>query len=521
MKKIIIVMVALCLLFGCTKGIISDNTTTQTEVMFENIKQEVEQLTDQINGFASTIEKTSLMSSNMTDNVLSDLSKISDNALNVSSNMGTVAEVMEKTASKTFEELMAQSNTLHNTYEQLNNKTEEFIVYVDGLMKNRSVDEMLSVLSDGNWTDNVKDAMYMRIIAQNPTNEIAFNKYLEFLKEIEAGLVYYYDLHSLLSSALYTVNIENIPSLISEIDKVNSIIDNYVQDDTQILIDGWNNIYEAFEAVSKNFEGKRFTELYESLSEYHELLSSTTIEIDSQYEYAQYINSLYSNYRDYINFADRLLKADYDTLFSMYSTANGIWTTLMTQFMSRDTSKDGVFSNTIEEMLKEIESKGKAINNRFENLLSIEFAYTLVVAQRKIEDNDLIPSLYEVSGDLQSLATVLSSIATTDESYKYLDEYSQYLAKYQRALYVAYQEWAAHILSNVNKAVEKAKTEKKLQILFDEGYFDIDSSLLTPQLKTWYDSLCSQTIIEKSSTPFESLVGTIHTMSLSDMRKIK
>ena len=159
MKKIIIVMVALCLLFGCTKGIISDNTTTQTEVMLETIKQEVEQLTDQINGFASTIEKTSLMSSNMTDNVLSDLSKISDNSLNISSNMGTVAEVMEKTASKTFEELMAQANTLHNTYEQLNNKTEEFIVYVDRLMKNRSVDEMLSVLSDGNWTDNVKETV--------------------------------------------------------------------------------------------------------------------------------------------------------------------------------------------------------------------------------------------------------------------------------------------------------------------------------------------------------------------------
>lgn len=483
MKVFIVLVVSVCLLFGCAKDITTANSEIkQAEIAIDKINQEVSKLTEQINAVASNIEKTNVMASNMSEAALSNL---------------------------------------NNIHKQINDKTEDFIGYLDGLMENRSVDEMLSVIASGNWADSVKDAMYMRIIAQYPASENAFKEYLGFLNEIGAGMVYYYDLHTVLSSALYSVDIEDIPALISEIDSVNIIIETSGQNNTQLLTEVWSTIYEAFESVAKNFEGNRLTELYESLTEYHGMLSSTTIEIDNQYEYAQYIYSLYSSYKEYISFADGLLTEDFDTLHSMYSTSNSIFTTLITQFMSRDKDKDGVFSDAIVKMFKEIEAKGKAVNLRFENQLQREFRFKLSVAQNEIEKNDLNPSLYHVSGELQSLATLLSSLATSEVSYNLLDVYSKYLAKYQRALYVSYQEWAAQILSKADKAVKKARQEKILQILFDEGYFNIDSSLLIPQLKTWYDSLCTETIIEKSSTPFESLVGKIHLMTLSDMENNK
>lgn len=522
MKVFIVLVVSVCLLFGCAKDITTANSEIkQAEISIDKINQEVSKLTEQINAVASNIEKTNVMASNMSEAALSDLNNINEKAVSVSASMEAVVQVMEKTASKTFEELISRANALDNIHKQINDKTEDFIGYLDGLMENRSVDEMLSVISNGNWADSVKDAMYMRIIAQYPASENAFNEYLGFLNEIGAGVVYYYDLHTVLSSALYSVDIEDIPALISEIDSVNNIIEASGQNNTQLLTEVWSNIFEEFESVAKNFEGNRLTELYESLTEYHGMLSSTTIEMDNQYEYAQYIYSLYSSYKEYISFADGLLTEDFDTLHSMYSTSNSIFTTLITQFMSRDKEKDGVFSDAIVKMFKEIEAKGKAVNLRFENLLQREFGFKLSVAQNEIEKDDLNPSLYHVSGELQSLATLLSSLATSEVSYNLLDEYSKYLAKYQRALYVSYQEWAAQILSKANKALEKAKPEKKLQILFDEEYFNIDSSLLIPQLKTWYDSLCTETIIEKSSTPFESLVGKIHLMTLSDMGNIK
>ena len=126
-----------------------------------------------------------------------------------------------------------------------------------------------------------------------------------------------------------------------------------------------------------------------------------------------------------------------------------------------------------------------------------------------------------MTGDIQTKIATLSNIATTDESYNILERYSNYVGKYQRALYVSYQEWAANILSKSDEAIDEAKTENDLKALFDAGYFDIDSSLLIPQLKTWYDSLCTDSTIEKSNIPLKSLVGEIHIMGLDDMENVQ
>lgn len=478
-------------------------------------------LNSQVDAISTNLGKLEKQSDELSGNLFTDMENLGSQVTSISSDLQSASNSFETAASNVYDDLESHSSKLETINTEITEKTGELIEYIDTLMVQKTVDEMLSIIANGDWPISTKDAMYMRIIAQDPTNKTVFNQYIDFLNEIEAEEVYYYDLHSLLSSVLYSLDIEEIPVLLDEIDCVNSILEEKVQNGNNLLTESWNSLYYAFEKQAENFDGETFAEICDSLNDYYGLLSTTTTEIDLQFSFSQYIYSFYKSYAEYVSYADRLLESDYGTLNPLYVSANNVWITVMTQFLSRDKSDDGVFSRVLETMLEEIKKKGSSVNLHFENLLCQEIRKELVSAERKIQNDDLNLSLFEKTGTLQSKIATLSTIASTPESFNLLDRYAQYAERYQRALYVAYQEWAANILSKSEVAVDEAKTENDLKALFDAGYFSIDSNLLIPQLKTWYDSLCTSSMIEKSTIPLEKLVGEIHPKGLNDMENLQ
>ena len=478
-------------------------------------------LNSQVDAISTNLGKLEKQSDELSGNLFTDMENLGSQVTSISSDLQSASNSFETAASNVYDDLESHSSKLETINTEITEKTGELIEYIDTLMVQKTVDEMLSIIANGDWPISTKDAMYMRIIAQDPTNKTVFNQYIDFLNEIEAEEVYYYDLHSLLSSVLYSLDIEEIPVLLDEIDCVNSILEEKVQNGNNLLTESWNSLYYAFEKQAENFDGETFAEICDSLNDYYGLLSTTTTEIDLQFSFSQYIYSFYKSYAEYVSYADRLLESDYGTLNPLYVSANNVWITVMTQFLSRDKSDDGVFSRVLETMLEEIKKKGSSVNLHFENLLCQEIRKELVSAERKIQNDDLNLSLFEKTGTLQSKIATLSTIASTPESFNLLDRYAQYAERSQRALYVAYQEWAANILSKSEVAVDEAKTENDLKALFDAGYFSIDSNLLIPQLKTWYDSLCTSSMIEKSTIPLEKLVGEIHPKGLNDMENLQ
>lgn len=521
-------IVVICYQYNSYKGIKQE--IASMEATLSSINDTLAVNTDYLNKMNSDASQLSESISNAVNTDF--LNKMNSDAIQLSESIGNkvesvsqavdyAAKKIETTANKAYDNLLLQTNKLEAINDQLNIKTTELIDYIDKLIGGNSIESMLLFLSNSDTSFDVKDAMYMRIIAQYPSNRALFDEYISFLEDNNAEQLYYYDLHSLLSSALYSTDIEEIPGLLEEISTVNLILEEKNSTGTAVLTDGWSSLYKSFEEEAEDFDEDTFKVLYESLTDYYNILSSTTFEIDSQYQYAQYIFSLYSSYSEYISYANKLLEMNYEDLIRLYSNSNSIWNALMTQFMSRDKNDDGVYLHVIDDMMSSINNKGKAICLRFERLLQEEISEELDSLESKIQENDLMISSYSINDYLSSQINALSSIATMPESFETIKRYSAYTTKYQRALYVAYQEWAAEILSRCEKAKNNVKKEKALKELFDIGYFNIDTALLIPQLQSWYNTICTQTIIEKSSIPLESLVGTIHVMGLSDMENVQ
>lgn len=533
-EKIVLVLivvtfiVVICYQYNSYKGIKQE--IASMEATLSSINDTLAVNTDYLNKMNSD---ASQLSESISNAVNTDyLNKMNSDAIQLSESIGNkvesvsqavdyAAKKIETTANKTYDNLLLQTNKLDAINDQLNIKTTELIDYIDKLIGDNSIESMLLFLSNNDTSFDVKDAMYMRIIAQYPSNRALFDEYISFLEDNNAEQLYYYDLHSLLSSALYSTDIEEIPGLLEEISTVNLILEEKNSTGTAVLTDGWSSLYKSFEEEAEDFDEDTFKVLYESLTDYYNILSSTTFEIDSQYQYAQYIFSLYSSYSEYITYANKLLEMNYEDLIRLYSNSNSIWNALMTQFMSRDKNDDGVYLHVIDDMMSSINNKGKAICLRFERLLQEEISEELDSLESKIQENDLMISSYSINDYLSSQINALSSIATMPESFETIKRYSAYTTKYQRALYVAYQEWAAEILSRCEKAKNNVRKENALKELFDIGYFNIDTALLIPQLQSWYNKICTQTVIEKSSIPLESLVGTIHVMGLSDMENVQ
>lgn len=533
-EKIVLVLivvtfiVVICYQYNSYKGIKQE--IASMEATLSSINDTLAVNTDYLNKMNSD---ASQLSESISNAVNTDyLNKMNSDAIQLSESIGNkvesvsqavdyAAKKIETTANKTYDNLLLQTNKLDAINDQLNIKTTELIDYIDKLIGDNSIESMLLFLSNNDTSFDVKDAMYMRIIAQYPSNRALFDEYISFLEDNNAEQLYYYDLHSLLSSALYSTDIEEIPGLLEEISTVNLILEEKNSTGTAVLTDGWSSLYKSFEEEAEDFDEDTFKVLYESLTDYYNILSSTTFEIDSQYQYAQYIFSLYSSYSEYITYANKLLEMNYEDLIRLYSNSNSIWNALMTQFMSRDKNDDGVYLHVIDDMMSSINNKGKAICLRFERLLQEEISEELDSLESKIQENDLMISSYSINDYLSSQINALSSIATMPESFETIKRYSAYTTKYQRALYVAYQEWAAEILSRCEKAKNNVRKENALKELFDIGYFNIDTALLIPQLQSWYNTICTQTVIEKSSIPLESLVGTIHVMGLSDMGNVQ
>lgn len=84
------------------------------------------------------------------------------------------------------------------------------------------------------------------------------------------------------------------------------------------------------------------------------------------------------------------------------------------------------------------------------------------------------------------------------------------LSKVQKDIYTAqfteYQLWASEILSNASKVKDVYRKEDRLEALYDLGYFEINPSLLIPQLSTVYNAIDWADMKDKSIYTVDQLI---------------
>ena len=366
----------------------------------------------------------------------------------------------------------------------------------------------------------LKDAYYLNALAHDPSNETCFIAYLNFLESIDADYGYYYSLYMLLAESLYSVDAEEVESIVSCLDTVNEKLiafDNMSEEAN--LVPVWDALYSDFIAFAG--EGKMnyqvFVDTVESMSSIYSLFEEPTEEISEESNYANYVRSLIDIYITAQNSFEIMQDLTYEEFDILYPSVCNIISTALTEFVSRDRNLDKEYARYFSECQSSLIGMQTSLDELYDSLLCKEFNKKYVM--KNVETAPLELRILTLN-EMQPIISILSSIGTSVQAQKICGWYSNQLEIAQRENFQNYQVWAASALNSIDEKVSDAKNKEKLETLFASGYFNIDSSLLIPQLKTWYDSLYSEKIKEDSTVSFDALLESypIEYVTLEDVQ---
>ena len=366
-----------------------------------------------------------------------------------------------------------------------------------------------------------RELYYLAAIKQDPTNADYCRAYISYLDEISAPAASYYTLGSLVESAILSNSYSDTEDLVEVYDY---IVDNCltvtVEDNSSELVEERNrnlgklsSDFDTLWASAQNISYEEFSAEAETIGEeYRELSEYVDSDISGKYELLSNTAEVLDSLMATVEYIERLqAMKDSDFLYSYAYVASAFDSTI-SSIVLLDTSSYGVFSSLVENAGKRIKNGTTGLDSRYDSLLFSGIAARCQKAvssimSRGVVDITTAAKYNSVKAEYEDIVNEYSVAQSrtrgSDTAYSLMETVSDTLSDISTAIYKyqyeAYQLWAASLMQNMKTKVEKAKNAEKLETLYKEGYYTINTSLLIPKLQTLYSSLYEESYTKNSA----------------------
>lgn len=376
-------------------------------------------------------------------------------------------------------------------------------------------------------SSNNRNLFYLAAIIQDSTNAEYCWSYIEYLDEIAATYNDYYTLASLVETAILNNSYKEVEGLVAVYNYIlSSYLSTYAEDNSSDLVSDFEitkakldkNFTSLWSLASEIFSYSAFSDCVEEIKNTYSYLVETFGETEiAEYEERYLLLIQTEEFLSSLNntsiYLDTLKKMEDSDFVYAYHYVASMFDSAISAIVVTDMSTYGIFATLAEFMAQSILADVSTLNQRYDSLLlnEVNFSFDSLIAHITTYDSVVINSDEEYSYVVKkyeeyatdftiaqsSLRSYRTSTALVSEISSKMNQVSSALYSYQ---YQKYQLWAAELLMNIKEALdEEKKVEGKLEVLYREGYFNIDSGSIIPKLKTIYDSLYEEKFTEKSS----------------------
>lgn len=361
----------------------------------------------------------------------------------------------------------------------------------------------------------LRDTCYLNAISRDPGNSTYFEEYVSFLDKNNMEYAYYYNLYSLLVSKAYEADSTELVVIDSEITLLDEKLGCIIAEADAKATTMWNEKYKDFIALADDepFSIDRFNTYSDALVSLYSLITDPTDETQNEYEYVLYLKSLGDTYFRIDGVASFIINNFSEDVFeSFYSIYCQMYTEALSDFVTRDETYDAEYSLVIKNVETDILNKNKAISNLYEKLLIKKAEMLFPANTNKLKEN------YKSLSNLSPIISVLSEFSSS-EALEIIQRYYALSENTRKQMFSEYQKKASKILSKVDAGIKNVDKKEKLKYLFQNGFFNIDTSLLIPQLLTWYNSFDIEKIKKDSTSTYAILITSypISQLTLEDM----
>lgn len=363
--------------------------------------------------------------------------------------------------------------------------------------------ESFSCAADATRTYEERRYYYLNAIMHNPTEAKYYNDYILFLDDNNAIPDEYWTLATILDSAMTQMEPSAIKILLPIYEEITSEILVADSETEEAFVDTysvWQNSAENFveKVRSGHFESNEIQTYYDAAVLAYEALDEVVLEDQKKYELVNQLYSLFSSYFNLSDLYNRVMEMDDDTFISSYPLASQIIESGKSAFLVNLFGEE--YRVVIDNTYKEILHISEEINKRYDSVRArqlLESIDSLAKEVNRVLSSPLsrssLDSVIEKYREVQLGFSTYASTITSQDSISYVTEMQESLSKIQEDIYTEqfteYQLWASSILSRASAVKSNYEKEYRLDALYSLGYFEINPSLLIPQLSAVYNSV--------------------------------
>ena len=383
--------------------------------------------------------------------------------------------------------------------------------------KSNDSEIFLSMAEDKEET--YRDMFYMAAISHDPQNSLYYSQYLDYI--IEEGHVEALNLLGmLLESAISNSTPENINNLI----KVYTDLQDLFIEENPILFGdngrvAWEAAYDSFYAYSDSFFSyEEFLSYSDAVMMAYSSLTDKTPADDRAFTDMMNISSLIEKYKNIEALNDSLAVSTDQQFMDQYGYVVPVFDEAALSYALRNKEKEGNYYQVLDAYHKSLNNIINLNVNRYAVIKTNKLAEAVAVLAKKIETvstystDTLLPDCIKEYTSLNNEFTMQAAeFRTIDVVQNRLATIGSDLAgifsEIYQMKYSQYQQWAAEKIYTIKERLDFTKdTEMKLTVLASNGYWNIDRSLLIPQLQTAWDSLWDKKYEDKSVKPLDDIL---------------
>lgn len=447
-------------------------------------------------------------------------------------NVSDITTQISNFSKEETEPLVKKLTLLQDNQNQLIKEFNNLSSYVrESTDESKLATEAFRFASDHKKSYSERKYYYLNAIMHNPTEPTYYNSYIEFLNNNKANIDEYWTIATILDSAMTQMKpsaIEQLLPIYESIYSTTHIEETKDNEDSINSYEIWqDNAKIFFEKITTgNFSYKEIETYYNAATLAYESIEELDNKTQTKYELMNNLYSLYSSYFSLLDLYKKMMSKDMDdaTFISSYPIASQIVESVKSAFLISSFEEN--FKKTINRDYNEICSFSNKLNTKYDSIRACQLFISLqslvsetnrVVSRIKNASNNSgyqmlteWNTVLEKYKEIQLRVSTYASSITIQESVKDITKMQELLSQIQKNIYTIqftdYQLWASKILTEAEKVKQKEDNEQ-LEALFSLGYFEINPSLLIPQLYSLYNSIDVSSMEKKSTVTFEQLVS--------------
>ena len=509
---------------------VENNIEEISSQLFSLKENEITKISDSINVFLAKLD-----SRNSSEDLRSSITQLSSSLDEFASDYGTELSAMFKPIiadfRQDFDDVIKEMTSTQNNQESLTRNLEQIVMDLSEQLDLFSL--YIQQATDGSAIaaesfmfalDDTKDYgerryYYLNAIMHNPTEATYYYDYISFLDENNAVPDEYWTLATIIDSAMTQMEPSSIEILLPIYEGITSGISATDTETEESFVDTysvWQNSAETFIETVKSgqFGQNEIQSYYESTVLAYETLNEVALDDQKQYELVNQLYSLFSSFFNVSDLYNRVMEMDDDTFIASYPLASQIVESGKSAFLANPFGEE--YRVTTDNAYKEILHISEEINKRYDSVRALqllESLKSLVTETNRVvssSSSSSLDSVIEKYRKVQLEFSTYASTITSQDSTNYITAMQELLSAIQEDIYTAqfteYQLWASSILSSASSVKSDYEKEDRLNVLYRLGYFEINPSLLIPQLSAVYNSIDWADMEDKSKYTRDELI---------------